>query len=226
LVKKIGSVKNNMKVIFWNVDTQVDFMEKRGKLYVNGAETINENLQKLTVLAHLHNIIVVNTADFHNTKSKEISSSPDFVTTFPEHCIIGSEGAEFISATYPHQFGRESYCIVEYDGRYLDEDLLKKSRNIIIHKDDFDVFEGNHHTEKVLDILKPDLIVVYGVTTNICVYYAVKGLLLRGYKVLVVKDAIKGLPNFSEEGVIKTLNRDGAFFDSTKMVINNIQKLL
>jgi nicotinamidase/pyrazinamidase len=215
-----------MKVIFWNVDTQKDFMEKEGKLYIKDAESINVNLERLTNEAHLHNIIVVNTADFHTLSSKELSLTPDFVTTFPEHCIAGSVGAEFIPATYPHQYGRESYCIVDYDGKSLDEELLKKSRNIIIHKDDFDVFEGNHLTEKVLDILKPNLIVVYGVAANVCVYFAVKGLLLRGYKVLVVKDAIKGLPNFPEESVVEILHRDGAIFDSTNMVIKNIGKLI
>ena len=36
--------------------------------------------------------------------------------------------------------------------------------------------------------------VVYGVAENVCVNFAVKGLLERGKEVYVVTDAIKGLP--------------------------------
>jgi len=46
-------------VIFWDVDTQVDFMEPEGKLYVPGAETIIPNLQALTASAAEHGILVI-----------------------------------------------------------------------------------------------------------------------------------------------------------------------
>ena len=55
-----------MKIIFWNVDTQKDFMNKDGKLYVQGAEEIKSNLKRLTNLAKAYNITVVNTGDYHN----------------------------------------------------------------------------------------------------------------------------------------------------------------
>ena len=35
-------------MIFWDVDTQIDFMEPAGKLYVPGAEEIRSNLAYLT----------------------------------------------------------------------------------------------------------------------------------------------------------------------------------
>ena len=37
-----------MKTIFYDVDTQNDFMKEDGALYVPGAESIKENLEKLT----------------------------------------------------------------------------------------------------------------------------------------------------------------------------------
>jgi len=43
--------------------------------------------------------------------------------------------------------------------------------------------------------LDPETVVVYGVTTNVCVNDAVVGLVSRGKKVIVVKEAIKALPN-------------------------------
>jgi hypothetical protein len=39
--------------VFWDVDTQVDFMSPEGKLYVPGAETIAPNLGRLTDYAHV-----------------------------------------------------------------------------------------------------------------------------------------------------------------------------
>ncbi len=64
-----------MKTIFWNVDTQVDFMNKDGKLYVQGAEEIKPNLKRLTDLAEKYKITVINTGDYHNKTSKEISNT-------------------------------------------------------------------------------------------------------------------------------------------------------
>ncbi len=46
---------------------------------------------------------------------------------------------------------------------------------------------------QVVEELNPEQCVVYGVVTEICVYYAVKGLLERGKQVTVVTDAVKEL---------------------------------
>ncbi len=184
-----------MKIIFWNVDTQYDFIgskEYKGTLVVPKAREIEDNLEKLTDYAEKNNIQVVNTADMHDKDSQEISENPDFKTTFPEHCIRGTLGAAFIPATNP----RNPY-IVDWkkDLVRFDPKLVKNSRNITIFKDHFDVFQGNPYTEKILQVIKPNKAVVYGVATNVCVNYAVKGLLERNVEVYVPLDAIKELPN-------------------------------
>ena len=58
----------------------------------------------------------------------------------------------------------------------------------------FDVFEGNPYTTRILNLLRPAKIFVYGVSTNVCVDKAVCGLIRLGYKVYVFEDAIKELP--------------------------------
>ena len=50
-----GGIMN--KVIFMNVDTQKDFCEKDGSLYVNGVEDIKPNLKTLTEFSAKNNII-------------------------------------------------------------------------------------------------------------------------------------------------------------------------
>jgi nicotinamidase-related amidase len=55
------------KAVFWNTDTQYDFIDKDGKLSVENAESIKPNLKKLTDFARVNNIKVVNTMDWHFT---------------------------------------------------------------------------------------------------------------------------------------------------------------
>jgi nicotinamidase/pyrazinamidase len=179
--------------LFWNVDTQNDFISPQGKLYVPGAELLKPNLAKLTQLAKRMSITVVNTADWHYPNSEELSSNPDFITTFPLHCMANTQGAELIEETAP-----ENPFIIDWDKEMGINHVLtgsKKHRNFIIRKDAFDVFKGNQYTEKLLKILSPETVVVFGVTTNVCVNDAVVGLTKRVKRVIVIENAIKELPN-------------------------------
>ena len=183
---------SNNKTLFWNVDTQEDFIDQAGKLYVKGAEEIRPVLKQITDFAKTEVIKVINTCDYHYINSNELSSLPDFETSFPQHCMAGTSGAEFISETYP-----ESPVLIDWDPElaiFTVFDDPERFRNIVIRKDAFDVFTGNPHTEKILQLLNPDQVFVYGVTTNVCVDKAVIGLSERGIKVYVFEDAIKELP--------------------------------
>jgi nicotinamidase/pyrazinamidase len=177
-------------ILFWNVDTQIDFVEPTGKLYVEGAERLKPIWRSITDLARRNNIRVVNTADFHTPNTAEISKDPDFVNTFPEHCMANTAGAEFVAETKP-----QDPFIVDWNKKFLVSDLALPSGNVVIRKDVFDVFKGNPYTDEILKMLAPKVVFVYGVTTNVCVNDAVLGLEQRVGKVYVVRDAIKELPN-------------------------------
>ena len=203
-----------MKTIFWNVDTQYDFMRNdenfKGALPVPNARNIEGNLARLTKFAKQKGIYVVNTADWHRKDSDELSDTPDFIKTFPVHCLQYTKGAEFVPATNP----KDPYKI-EWENRNLDLGEIIRRRNIVIYKDKFDVFTGNPKTEQIVEIINPNRAVVYGVATNVCVDCAVKGLLKRGVEVYVPTDAIKELPNlplpydsWKSEGAILTRTND------------------
>lgn len=184
---------SNKKTLFWNVDTQEDFIAQSGKLYVKGAEAIRPVLKQITDFAKAKGIRVINTCDYHHINSEELSSIPDFETSFPPHCLAGTSGADFISETLP-----ESPLLIDWDhdlAIFAEFDDPEQSRNIVIRKDAFDVFAGNPHAEKIVQILSPDQVFVYGVTTNVCVDKAAMGLAARGIKVYVFEDAIRELPN-------------------------------
>lgn len=183
----------NNTSLFWNVDTQEDFIDPGGKLYVQGAGSIRPVLRQLTELAKKLGIRVINTCDYHSINALEISMNPDFQTKFPPHCMAGTVGAHFIPETDP-----ETPLIVDWEDElaiFAEFDDAERFRNIVLRKNEFDIFTGNPYTEKILKILHPDQVFVYGVTTNICVDKVAVGLAERGIKVYVIEDAIKELPN-------------------------------
>ncbi len=198
--------------LFWNVDTQIDFVYPRGKLYVDGAETLRPAWKKLTQMAEEKSIRVVNSADYHFKNSTEIDDNPDFVHTFPEHCMANTRGADFIKETNP-----EEPLIFDWNKEYLitHEWLLDaQHRNYIIRKDAFDVFSGNPYTEILLKFLSPEHVVVYGLTSNICVDAAIKGLVKKVKYVYVVEDAIKELPQIPSP--VKKWEKSGVKFINLK----------
>lgn len=185
-----------MTTIFWNVDTQFDFMRKEGKLYVPDAESIEAALRQVTGFARDRGIRVVNTADSHHPDSPELSATPNFIDTFPEHCMYGTPGAQYVPATKP-----EDAYVLDWRGKTIDDRLVIARRNIVLTKDAFDVFDkahGSPHAGRVLELLKPERAIVYGVATNVCVDFAVMGLLTMGVEAYVIKDAIKGLPGIPD----------------------------
>jgi len=204
-----------MKTIFWNVDTQYDFMRSDGKLYVQGAEQIEGNLAKLTELAKAKGIKVVNTADWHKKDSEELSDNPDFIQTFPEHCMQNTQGASFIPATNPEDPYRIDWTQDKFDiGGAI------QSRNVVLYKDKFDVFRGTPHANILVRQIAPDRAIVYGVATNVCVNDAVLGLLERKVQVYIPTDAIKELPNLPVP--YETWKGKGAVLTTT----NEVYKML
>jgi len=201
------------KIIFWNVDTQKDFMNEGGKLKVQDTDKIKNNLKTITNLAKQNNITVVNTCDYHNKHAKEISEAPDFINTFPAHCMEHTSGAEFIKETKP-----ENPLICDWKDSKINTYKIKTTRNIVIRKDAFDVFKGNPHTDKIVKLLAPNKVIVYGVTTNYCVNFAVLGLRQRNIPVYAVIDAMKEIPlegepnntlnNWKNKGVILIQTKD------------------
>ena len=167
------------KSLFWDVDTQVDFLTRAGRLYVPGAEEIVPRLQQLTAYAADRGIAIVASTDAH------LENDPEF-TQYPPHCIVGTEGQLKIGGTLLARRYTLPNRKVE-----LREDL-KTYAQIILEKQTLDVFT-NPNTAPLLKLLAPREIILYGVVTEICVDRAARGLIERGYRVNLVTDAIKHL---------------------------------
>ena len=170
--------------ILWDVDTQFDFMLPGGKLYVPGAEKTVPAMKRLVDAAREAGIVHVASADDHELSDAEISAEPDFITTYPPHCLRGTRGARKIPET--DQEDPVPLALEPVPDRYLE------GREFLLLKKNFDVFT-NPHTERLLERLDPDEIVVFGVATDVCDDAAIRGFLARGLKVRFVEDAARGL---------------------------------
>lgn len=175
--------------ILWDVDTQVDFMEPDGKLYVPGAAEIAPALARLVAAGRAAGLVHVASADDHELTDPEISTSPDFADTYPPHCLRGTRGAEKIAET--RQSDPLPLALVPFPPGVLAR-LLHGRREILLLKKSFDVFT-NPSTDPLLDTLDPDEVVVFGVATDVCDDAVIRGLRRRGRRVRFVEDAARGL---------------------------------
>ena len=203
--------------IFWDVDTQYDFMRADGKLYVPDAEQVIPNLKRLTDHAHRAGIRIVASADDHVPGHRELSDTPDFRETFPTHCMRGTPGQKKIPET-----ALKAPTIIEPDAtgvRVPDGDIL-------FHKHWFDVFT-NPNVESVVRQLDPERIYVYGVAMDVCNRYAIEGLLARrpNTRIFAVTDATKPIDASRTQGLLDDWHRRGVTMVTTDQVITQTSRL-
>jgi nicotinamidase/pyrazinamidase len=206
------------RVIFWDVDTQHDFMKADGKLYVPDAEHIIPNLKKLTDLAHGHGLRIVASADDHVPEHPEISASPDWKTTFPPHCLRGTPGQKKI----PETALRDALVIEPEpeDAKALAKRVRAHSGDILFHKHRFDVF-SNANVLPVLDALDPQDVVLYGVALDVCDRYAIEGLLEHRphIRLFAVVDAMKPIDRDVAEHLLREWGDEGVRLVKTSEVV-------
>jgi nicotinamidase/pyrazinamidase len=199
----IGMPPRSRKVIFWEVDTQVDFMLPGGNLYVPGAERLLPNIHCLTDAARQGRVFLVSHGCFH------AKNDPEF-NQFPPHCVEGTAGAAYVPEALT-----EKVSVVENEpDATLPSDLFAYDQ-ILLKKQTLDIFESRH-AEELLERLPRDAeFVVFGVVTEYCVRLAAKGLIKRGRRVFVVKDAIETLKAEDAARTFAELTAMGARFIAT-----------
>ena len=198
-------------ILFWDVDTQGDFICADGKLCVPGAESIVPQLRRLTDWAAGNGALVVASMDAHQP------GDPEF-EIYPPHCIVGTAGQRKIPET------RLSNTLVLANHRVNVPKDLKGYQQLILEKQQLDVF-SNPNTEALLGILGLNYqVVLYGVVTEICVAYAARGLLRRGYSLQVVTDAIRHLDESSARTFLEEIKQVGASFTTTEELLGRFTR--
>jgi nicotinamidase/pyrazinamidase len=163
-----------MKTLFFDVDTQIDFMFPSGALYVPGAEKILDRVAGLNRFAAMNGITVISTMDAH------AEDDPEF-RAYPHHCVAGTVGQQKPAATL-----LEDRVVVPNSPCDL------AAKQILLEKQTLDCFT-NVNLARLLEVLGAERYVVYGVVTEICVKYAALRLLKTGRRVELVTDAVRSL---------------------------------
>jgi len=166
-----------MNTVFFDIDTQYDFMLPAGALSVPGAARILPAVAQLNRWAASNGCVVVSTMDAHT------ESDPEF-QVWPGHCVAGTLGQRKHESTLLDRRVTIPSNRTSFD--------LAGAQQVICEKQSLNCFD-NANLNELLAALGADRYVVYGVVTEYCVSLAANGLLRTGKPVEIVTDAIETL---------------------------------
>lgn len=191
-----------MKTVFFDIDTQFDFLLPAGALCAPGAENILPVVTALNQYAASAGIPLISTTDAHT------EDDPEFRHWHP-HCVAGTLSQQKPAATL-----LEKRITVPSRGS---DTALDGAQQIIIQKQHYDPFTN----ENLLPILKrigAERYVVYGLVTDVCVRYAASGLLKLG-KVEVVQDAVRALDDTAARAFFEAFQAEGGVLTTAEDVM-------
>jgi nicotinamidase/pyrazinamidase len=217
--------------IFYDVDTQHDFMDRKGALYVPGAEEIKPNLEKLTDYAKMNRIITAGSMDKHfgtpEYKHRE-AELKIWGGDFPDHCMNKTRGQRKIRETKkknqyyePHRLNNKfNPDDLRWYQVEIKHPLIVGDTAILFEKQSFDVFT-NPSFAVFLSMTQVKEAVVYGVATDYCVKAAVLGMQKRGIQCYVVEDAIAAVAPDTGRSALEEMLYAGAKMITTQDVLEN-----
>jgi nicotinamidase/pyrazinamidase len=197
-------------LVFWEVDVQADFMLPGGQLYVPGAEKLLPNIRRLTDAARQGKVFLVSHGCYHTKDDPEFS-------IFPPHCVKGTPGSNLV----PEALADRVVTVANEPKASLPDDL-SRYQQILLEKQTLNIFESRN-AEELVKRFGPEVeFVVFGVVTEYCVRFAAKGLLERGRRVSVVRDAIETLSYEDGTRTITELQASGAKFITTDQALKRL----
>ncbi|HEV1284705.1 MAG TPA: isochorismatase family cysteine hydrolase [Bryobacteraceae bacterium] len=173
-----------MRTLFFDIDTQIDFIFPSGALYAPGAEKILPTVARLNHHAAKHRIPVISTMDAHSENDAEF-------VQWPHHCVVDTFGQRKPASTL-----LENRVIVPNS-----PSAVPIAEQILLEKQTFSALT-NVNFALLLDHFQAERYVVYGVVTEVCVKFAAFGLLETGKRVEIVTDAVCAI---NDENGAKTL---------------------
>lgn len=166
-----------MKTVFFDIDTQMDFVLPAGALYARGAERIVDRVGALNRKATAAGSVVISTMDAHTEADAEFR-------IWPGHCVAGTLGQRKPDCTLL----AKRVVVPSIPGQVS----IAGAEQVLLEKQHLDCFT-NPNLPGILDTLAAERYVVYGVVTEYCVKFAALGLLATGKRVEVVADAVCSL---------------------------------
>jgi nicotinamidase/pyrazinamidase len=182
-----------MKRALLIVDVQNDFCEG-GSLAVVGGQTVAAAVTTyLTANADTYDVIAA-TRDHHRNPGAHFASEPDFIDSWPAHCVVGTPGADFHPALDTGAVD-EVFDKGEYEAAYSG-------------------FEGRSADGRSLaewlrarDVTHVDVV---GIATDYCVRSTVLDALQEGFAVRVLDDLIAGVAANTTAAALDEIRTAGA----------------
>ena len=182
-----------MSTVFFDIDTQIDFLFPAGALYVPDAERLLPALQRLNQFAAARGIPVVSTTCAHAEEDPEFGD-------WPPHCVVDTVGQ-----AKPAELLLERRAVISTRPAPI---ARNDAQQIILEKQQLDLFT-NPNLVSLLDVLPAEEYVVYGVVTEYCVRFAALGLLATGKRVELVTDAIQALKQVDSDRTLQEFTARG-----------------
>jgi nicotinamidase/pyrazinamidase len=197
-----------VKTVFFDVDTQIDFLFPAGALYVPGAEKMIKTFGALTRFAAANRVQIISDTDAHAEDDAEFKR-------WKPHCVTGTAGQQKIANTLLND-----RLVLNSAHGSLDaiRSRISGAAQIIVEKQSLDCFT-NPNLRPMLNVIAADRYVVYGVVTEYCVRCAAFGLLETGAQVELVRDAIKSLSASDEQDVLERFQSQGGVLTTAAAVM-------
>lgn len=180
------------------IDVQNDFTEG-GALGVDGGAAVAEGLTRYLAEHGDEYAIVLASRDWHDGDTDNgghfaTVDAPDFVETWPAHCVAGTTGAEYHPAL---DTSRVDYHVLKGQGVPA-----------------YSIFEGRTDAgstvHNLLDEHGIDTIDVAGIATDYCVRASALDALAHGQHVRVLTELVAGVAPESSEAALAELAHAGA----------------
>jgi len=189
------------------IDVQNDFTEG-GALGVDGGAAVAARITEF-LAAHADDYAIVLASrdwhDGHNDNGGHFAgdADPDFVDTWPVHCVAGTEGAAYHPALRTDR--------VDYH--------IRKGQGVPAYS----IFEGRTEAgstvHNLLDEHGIDGIDVVGIATDYCVRASALDALAHGQRVRVLTDLVAGVAPQTSEAALAELAHAGAEVVSSERIV-------
>lgn len=176
-------------ILLWECGGQHDLADIEGRLYVPGTTSIRPRLGYLARWAREKSVPRLLMLVTHKEGDPDLATGkPDYKTTFPPHCIAGTDGWKPIPETAPLkalEIPREPHA-----ERPIRESLRIHKGEILLEVAGFDPW-AHPTVGLILESVAPEKVAVYGLPADKAIAAVVNGLLDRGLPVILVEDAVK-----------------------------------
>jgi nicotinamidase/pyrazinamidase len=208
--------KNKWTSVLIDIDTQNDFMDPKGSLYVKGSDAIIRNLAKLIDWAEKNAVPVISTVDAHSPNDPEFKE-------FPPHCVVTTWGNLKLAETtmsFYRLVGLTEDNVELADEELSPAEVFERWPQVVFEKRTTSVFD-NARLEKFLAEISAERFIVCGVATDYCVKAVVEKLLEMKKIVWLVDDAIAAIDPAKSEAILSGFEKRGVKRLTTEAIVKS-----